>query len=84
VKSGYKLVVNNILTANRFNVPGEWNNLRIKAPPKARHFLWRVCKAAYLHVCNYKNAICNVLQPVSIVQMLKRTTGTRIWMYAEL
>jgi ribonuclease HI len=45
VKSGYNLLLNSTGKYNSSVLEGDWNTLwKIHAPPKVKHFLWRVCR----------------------------------------
>jgi hypothetical protein len=45
MKSGYRLIMTEILRTQRFHVEGEWNCLwKVNAPHKARNLLWRICR----------------------------------------
>ncbi|GAU30587.1 hypothetical protein TSUD_392780 [Trifolium subterraneum] len=45
VRSGYKLLMREKEVGRRYGVTGSWKNLwQIRAPPKAKHLLWRICR----------------------------------------
>jgi hypothetical protein len=45
VKSGYKVMLNVTGMANEISHQEEWSHLwNIRAPPKAKHLLWRISK----------------------------------------
>jgi hypothetical protein len=45
VKSGYKNYIKRKTPMLSHNVDGDWNSIwRIKAPPKTKHLLWRICR----------------------------------------
>jgi hypothetical protein len=45
VKSGYNMLLDVIGKGLNYNCQERWNNIwKIKAPPKAKHLLWRICR----------------------------------------
>jgi hypothetical protein len=45
VKSGYRNYIKIKSSTQNNNVVGDWNSIwRIKAPPKTKHLLWRICR----------------------------------------
>jgi ribonuclease HI len=45
VKSGYRLLMQEKEEGRRRGILGDWKSLwKIRAPPKAKHLLWRICR----------------------------------------
>jgi hypothetical protein len=49
VKSGYNMLFDDIGRGVNPTSQVQWNNIwKIKAPPKAKHLLWRICRGCIL------------------------------------
>jgi hypothetical protein len=45
VKTGYRLLMREKSERNRRQVTADWNSVwKIRAPPRAKHLLWRICR----------------------------------------